>query len=165
MKEIGVKELTAANFWPNGTYAELIDPVTIKIGSEPIEFFRDMGQLDLGLSHTASFSVCRVIKRPFIIDITEMHTSCGEGLLPLDGDVLLHAGPASAPGEVPLDGFEIFKVPKGTFVSLRPGVWHHAPFAYHAEKVNVLIVLPERAYANDCSTYKIPAESQIKINV
>jgi ureidoglycolate lyase len=104
-------------------------------------------------------------KRPFIIDVTEMHTSCGEGLLPLDGDVLLHAGPASAPGEVPLDGFEIFKVPKGTFVSLRPGVWHHAPFAYHAEKVNVLIVLPERADANDCSTYQVPAESQIKINV
>lgn len=58
---------------------------------------------------------------------------------------------------------EFFRVPKGTIVSLRPGIWHHAPFAYNSEHVNVIIVLPERTYANDCTVYEIPEERRIEI--
>ena len=52
---------------------------------------------------------------------------------------------------------------QGTIVSLRPGIWHHAPFAYNSEYVNVMIVLPERTYANDCTVYEIPEERRIEI--
>ena len=45
---------------------------------------------------------------------------------------------------------QVFRVPMGTMVVLRPGVWHHAPFTVDDDPANVLIVLPERTYANDC---------------
>jgi len=134
----------------------MINPQAEKLGAEPIEFYRDMVGLDLGSRTIASFSTCRVCKRPPVVDITEFHNGTGEGVLPLDADVLIHVAPATPVGEVPLDRVEIFRVPKGTFVALHPGVWHHAPFAYNADVANVLIVLPERTYAIDCHVTEIP---------
>lgn len=163
MIEKKIKELTLESFSPYGAYSNMINPNTNKIGEEPIEFYRDMTLLNLGNSGQPSFSVCRVVKRPFVVDITEYHAFTGEGILPLDGDVLIHVGPACPEGELPVEDFEIFRVPKGTFVALRPGVWHHAPFAYKTDVVNTLIVLPERTYANDCKVFEIPKEKQIKI--
>ena len=40
-------------------------------------------------------------------------------------------------------------------VSLRPGVWHHAPFAHGQDCVSVLIALAERTYATDCEVCEI----------
>jgi hypothetical protein len=57
----------------------------------------------------------------------------------------------------------VFFVKKGTMVAIRPGVWHCAPFAYKADHVNVLIVLPERTYANDCTIEIIPIEKRISV--
>jgi len=166
MIEKQVRELTMEGFAPYGTYSKMINPNSEKIGSEPVEFFRDMCRLNLGGAGIASFSVCRVLKRQFVVDIAEYHSFTGEGILPLDGDTLIHVGAATPEnGEVPSEKFEIFRVPAGTFVSLNPGVWHHAPFAYGCDKVNVLIVLPERTYANDCEVYNITEEKQIKIKV
>jgi len=155
-----IKELSLENFKNYGAFGNLINPDAPKLGEEPIEFYRDMVLLDLGDATRASFSTCRVLKRPGVVDTTEYHTACGEGILPLDGDVLIHVAPATASGDVPVDSIEIFRVPKGTFVSLRPGVWHHAPFACDTECANVLIVLPERTYANDCFVYEIPESEQ-----
>jgi ureidoglycolate lyase len=157
-----VKKLSVESFFPYGTFAGMINPTTIKMGKKPIEFYRDMLQLDLGGKSIASFSVCRVSKRPSVVDVSEYHTSCGEGVLPLNSDVVIHVGPAMPNGEVPLDKIVMFHVPKGTMVVLRPGVWHHAPFAYRSKLANVLIVLPERIYANDCNVYQIPATKQVK---
>jgi ureidoglycolate lyase len=163
MRKAPIKELTLETFCPYGSFANMINPQTAQIGAKPIEFFRDMVLVDLSPRTTASLSVCRVEERPLIIDVTEYHSHCSEGLLPLDGDVLIHVGPATPKGEVSLDGIEIFRVHRGTLVSLRPGVWHHAPFAHQSAYVNVLIMLPERAYANDCTVYAIPEEQQIEI--
>jgi ureidoglycolate lyase len=98
-----------------------------------------------------------------VVDVTEYHTATGEGILPLDADALIHVAPATAPGDVPADRVEIFRVPKGTFVSLRPGVWHHAPFAHGSDVANVLIVLPERTYANDCIVQELAEEQQVEV--
>jgi ureidoglycolate lyase len=141
----------------------MVNPDAICIGEEPVEFYRDMVQVDLAGAGSVSLSTCRVLKRPPVVDVTEYHTACGEGILPLDGDVLIHVGPATPNGEVPLDRIEVFRVPQGTAVSLRPGVWHHAPFAVNTEVANVLIVLPERTYANDCEVCEIPEDEQITI--
>lgn len=163
--KVRVKELTLEGFAPYGTFANLINPKTTKIGAEPIEFYRDMVPQDLGGTSIASFSVCRVLKRPFVINVTEYHSFCAEVTLPLDGDVLVHVGPATPPDEVPLDDFEVFRVPAGTMVCIRPGVWHHAIYAIDTDCVNALIVLPERAYANDCIVYDIPEDEQIEIEL
>ncbi|MHC4239684.1 MAG: ureidoglycolate lyase [Planctomycetota bacterium] len=155
MRKEKIKELSQKTFAKYGSYANMINPDTEKLGAEPIEFYRDMVRLDLGGRTIGSFSVCRVCKRPPIVDVTEFHNYTGEGILPLDADACIHVAPATPTGTVPLDRIEIFRVPKGTFVSLHPGVWHHAPFAHNAGVANVLIVLPERTYAQDCHVTEI----------
>jgi ureidoglycolate lyase len=159
MGQVTVRELGVQAFLPFGFYANLIDPAAESIGAAPVEFFRDMVQQDLGGASIASFSVCRVEPRPPVIDVTEFHTRTAEGILPLDNDVLIHVGPATPDATPPLDRLQVFRVARGTMVVLRPGVWHHAPFAVGADPANVLIVLPERTYANDCIVVPL-AESQ-----
>ncbi|HUW20271.1 MAG TPA: ureidoglycolate lyase [Sedimentisphaerales bacterium] len=163
MRKEKVKELSQKSFARYGVYANMINPRAEKLGAEPIEFFRDMAQLDLGGRTLASFSTCRVCKRPPVVDVTEFHNYTGEGILPLDADALIHVAPATPTGEVPLKKIEIFRVPKGTFVSLHPGVWHHAPFADNTDVANVLIVLPERTYAQDCHVTEIAEKDRVEI--
>ena len=166
MRTVKVEKLSVEAFLPFGLYANLIDPNTDKIGAPPIEFFRDMLLQDLGGASLASFSTCRVEKRDPVIDVTEYHSSCGEGMLPLDGDILIHVGPASpSDGTVPLDKVKVFKVPKGTMVVVRPGVWHHAPFVVNGDVANVLIVLPERTYANDCTVIELREADRITVEM
>jgi ureidoglycolate lyase len=163
MHKIQVKELSLEGFAPYGHYAAMVDPKAEKIGEEPVEFFRDMVPLDLGSSTTASFSVCRVSRRPAVIDVSEFHNGTGEGILPLDAEVLIHVAAATPAAEVPADRIEVFRVPRGTFVALKRGVWHHAPFALGAKAANVLIVLPERTYAVDCTVRKLKADDRVEI--
>jgi ureidoglycolate lyase len=160
-----VKKLTTENFSIYGTYADMLNPKGTKFGTEPIEFFRDMIQLSLGQSISASFSLCRLQKRDFVIEASEYHNSCGEMIIPLDGDILMHVGAATSTAEVPVADIEIFRIPKGTIVCIRPGVWHQAAFAYKCNSVNILVALPERAYMSDCHLINIPQEKQIVINV
>jgi len=162
MRKIKAKDLSLEGFRNYGVYADLLKPALYGFGAPPIQFFRDMLQLSLGVP-AASFSVNVVAPRPFVITKTEYHSACGEGLLPLDGDILIHAGPATRMGITPLDQFEVFRVPKGTLVCLKPGVWHHAPFALADQPAHILVVLPERTYANDCTVVELKADEQIEI--
>ncbi len=161
MKKVVARKLSLDDFNVYGSFARLIDPRAPKIGEEPIEFYRDMLQLDLGGKAIASFSICRVAKRPPVVDVTEFHDGCGEGVLPLDGEILLHVGIATPGGKPPLGQIEVFRVPRGTMVALRPGVWHHAPFAAGPRKVNVLIVLPERTYSLDCRVVELAKAQRV----
>ena len=164
MLTVQVKELQVEAFLPFGFYANMIDPDTEKIGEPPVEFFRDMLQLELGHGGRVSFSTCRVEPRELIIDASEYHSTAGEGILPLDNDVLMHVGPATpADGQVPLDKIEVFRVPQGTMIVLRPGVWPHGPFTTNGKPANMLIALPERLYANDCHAFELEESDQIKV--
>ncbi|MGA2379002.1 MAG: ureidoglycolate lyase [Spirochaetia bacterium] len=163
MREITWKKLSVEGFAKFGTYANMINPVWPKLGAEPIEFFRDMVQSQLGSVPVASFGVCRVVKRPFVMDVSEYHDTCSEIVLPQDGDVLMLVAPAVPEKEFPFDQAEVFLVPRGTICCLRPGVWHHAPFAFGAGVVNCLVALPERTYMNDCKVYTFPADKHMKI--
>ena len=165
MRTIKAEPLSAEAFLPFGFYANLINPTAAKLGAAPIEFFRDMVQQDLGGASIVSFSTCRVEQRPLVIDACEYHSALAEGLLPLDHDVLVHVAPASADGQVPLDAMRVFAVPRGTMVVLRPGVWHHAAFTVNSTEANLLIALPQRAYANDCIGVELGAADQIRIEV
>ncbi len=166
MREVKARELTVEGFLPYGRYANLVDPCSEKLGSEPVEFFRDMVQQDHCAGMPVSFSTCRVGKREMVIDVTEYHTGTAEGILPLDNDVLIHVAPATPRnGVVPIDRIEVFRVPKGTMVVLRPGIWHHAPFTLSDLPANVLIVLPERTYANDCEVLELKQQDRIRIRI
>lgn len=158
-KEVKVKELTVEAFKPYGSYANMVKPTGPKMGG----FHPDMAVMTLGQANEAAFSVTQVLKKENIIDAMECHNRTGEGILPLDGDVLVHVAPASRTDKVPMDRVEVFRVPKGTLLILRPGVWHCAPFAEKADVVNVLVVLPERTYANDIYFYMVPKDDQIRI--
>lgn len=159
---IKVEELGVEAFLPFGFYADMTSPKSEKLGANPIEFYRDMLQQDLGGAAIASFSICRVEKRPLVIDTTEYHSFSGEGTLPLDNDVLIHVAPASN-GVFNPEKLRVFRVPRGTMVVLRPGVWHHAPFTENDDPANVLIVLPERAYANDCEVLELSEPERRRI--
>ena len=125
-----------------------------------------MVQQNLGGATIASFSTCRVEKRDMVIDVTEGHSAASEAILPLDNDILIHVGPASpSGGEVPVDKIRVFRVPKGTLVVLRPGVWHHGPFTVNDKPANILIVLPERSYANDCTVVDIAEQDRIVVEM
>jgi len=158
-----VKELSWDNFNQYGSFANMVNPDAYKIGGEPTEFFRDIVLLNLGQSGPVGLSTCRVLKRPLVITAIEYHDHTGEGMLPLDGDVILYFAPASPKAAMPLDEFEAFRVPMGTAVTIKPGVWHCGPFADGKDCVNVLIILPERTYANDCVSFDLTEEQQITI--
>jgi ureidoglycolate hydrolase len=163
MYKVKINELTMESFQKFGSFARMLDPEAVKIGAAPVEFFRDMVGLSLGRDTAASFSTCRVSKAPLKVSALEFHTFCQEGILPLDGEIVIALAPATAGGDLPWDRVEAFRVPRGTMLALRPGVWHGGPFADQADSVNVLIVLPERVYANDCQVVPIPANEQSEI--
>jgi len=163
MREIAWKELTIEGFRSFGTYSCMVNPSGPHLGAPPVKFYGDMVQSILGPVPVASFGVCRVTRRPFVLDVSEFHDTCCETVCPLDGDVLLHVAPAGPASEFPVEAAEVFLVPRGTMACLRPGVWHHAPFAFGSEVVNVLIVLPERTYKNDCTVYEIPSDRRVRI--
>lgn len=164
MRKVKVEKLSLEAFAPYGRFADMVKPKGEKLGKSPIEFYRDMVQLDLGGSARPSFSVCRVKPRPPVVDVTEYHGFTGEGIMPLDGDCLIHVAPATPEGEVPHGKIRIFRVPSGTMVVLKPGVWHHAPFAVGNKTINVLIVLPERTYANDCYVFDLDESGRVKFS-
>jgi ureidoglycolate lyase len=168
MRELRYRRLDPAAFAGYGSYAAVLDPeadgrTPPRLGAPPIEFFRDLLQAGIGSDTTVSFGVCRVTRRPPVIDVSEYHDRSCEALLPLDGDVLVHVAPAVPGGRFPAAQAEVFLVPKGTMVVLRPGVWHHGPFALSAERVSCLVALPERLYARDCREVEVPPEERIRI--
>ena len=160
---VKVKELSLEEFRKYGAYADMLNPDGIKIGESPIEFYRDALPFSLGQMTAPSLSVCRVGSRPYVIDMSEYHSATSEINLPLDGDMLMHVAPASAENKIDPAQVEVFRIPKGTAVMIYPGVWHHAAFTVDTEAVLVLVVLPQRTYANDSFVYSIPKEDQIQI--
>lgn len=165
MHKIKAKVLSLDDFSKYGTYAKMVDPDNISVGPAIHEFFCDQLVYNTSSSSPIALSTSRVLKRPVIVDTTEIHKECGEVLLPLDGDVYIHVGPRSDVDAPPYEKFEIFRVEQGWAICLRPGTWHFAAFPCEKEAVSVLVLLPERTYANDCIVKQIPAEQQIILDI
>ena len=167
-RRIQVEPLTVDTFHPFGAFSNLGSPplTADRIGDPPIEFFRDMLPLSLGHATTASFSTCRVAPRPFIVDVLEYHTHTGETMMSLDQDMIVQVAPATPVSQPPpLNRLRAFAVPRGMMVMLRPGVWHHAPFATAKETLHVLVALPERTYANDCIVVTLDENDHVAIDM
>jgi ureidoglycolate lyase len=154
-KPLIVKQLTVDNFKEYGTFGPLTPPTARPlVQGDVIGFWPDCGGvLSLGPNgnNELAIGICQVTWRELKIDVSEFHSSTGEGNMPLDGDIYIHVAPPTAGADVPLDELEVFLVPQGTAVVIKPGVWHHAPFATEkGATVNTVILLPQRTYANDC---------------
>ena len=161
-----VKELTVENFREYGTFADMLHPEQYKPEGASIKFYRELVGLNLGYENNIWFSTLKVKKRPLIVDATEYHARCSEGVFPIDGDILIHVGPGVKAGaEIPVEKMEIFRIPRGTMVNIRPGVWHYEPFAVEQDVVNALIILPERTYGNDLFYFELPDEKRIAIEL
>ena len=164
MKKIQAQPLTPEAFRNYGTYQNMLD------FSDRVEawedgrkgFFADLLQINLGKDNAPSFSINRVGKEEGnVINFTEFHRYTAEGILALDGDCIFHVGKAQgAPGP---DKLKAFILPRGTLVTINPGVLHGTHIAHKEDWVNVLIILPERTYGNDCEV--IPFSDDQKIEV
>jgi ureidoglycolate lyase len=165
MTTVTVRELELAAFEPYGTFTQMVDnPRILAALPRPVVFRPDMIQLPLADSSTASFSICRVEPRELVITGGEYHDHASEGILPLDTDILIHVAPPTHPRVgIPVDQFEVFRVPMGTMVVLRPGTWHGAPYVSGNKPANVLVVLPVRTYAVDSTSLRLEPEQQIGI--
>lgn len=160
--KLNIENLTKENFSDYGFFTDLIKPESNCFGDAPVEFYPDIIQMYFPTS-VASMSSVVVYPRAFIVDGTEYHGSTCEATLPIDGDILIHVAVPSK-GEIPYGKIRIFRVPKGTMVILKPGVWHGAPFTTGNTPRSALVILSERAYANDCVFLEIPEERRPEIN-
>lgn len=158
MRTIKAKPITVEDFAPYGSFTSILEPSGSSIGN----FYNDKVLLSVSGDMPIAFSPL-VVDKPekMIITEAEYHNTTGEGVLPLDDDVVLHVAPASK-GPVP-ELTEAFIVPKGTIVQLKTGVWHLAALPINKEQAHVLIVLPERIYMNDCIVVQYAEEDQIEI--
>lgn len=163
MRTVEHRELSLEAFSPYGVYADMVRPRGPSFAGPGFTFYRDMARLHLGLETLASFSVCVVGRREPIVDTLEHHNGCGELMMPLDGDVLVQVAQATNGTEPPLDQLEVFRVPAGTLVVLHAGVWHHAPYVHHSDRVNILVALPERTYAKDAVVVGIDPSQRVLV--
>ncbi len=151
MKQIVAKPLTPEGFARYGAYQDLLDTADLAKKSilPPFGFFPDVMTLEFGGAPTVS--VCHVRKTDRnIVSFMEAHARTCEGLLPLDGDVIIYVGPAFGPPERWDSGkLEAFIVPKGTFVKLNPLVIHGTQYAIDTDEVHLLCMLPARTFNND----------------
>lgn len=162
MKEISPKELSKETFSKYGSYYNMQSPKGICLGDSSCKFFHDRVSMYLS-SEIVGFSVMQTEKKDGIIDELEYHDHTCEALLPMDGDVYMQVAPASGKDAVPYSQLEVFRIPKGTLVTLRPGVWHAGAFCRDKNSVNILVVLPERCYGTDCTIVKLPEDQKVKI--
>lgn len=163
MRKVKPQELTLAAFAKYGRFAAMTNPDGPSVGPAIHEFFRDQIVFSYASAFPVGLSVSHVKNRPMLVDVTEIHRDTGEVMLPLTGDVYCHVGLPSGYDDADYDSFESFRIPKGTAVVIDNGVWHHACFPCGEGDVDVLVLLPERTYANDCIVRSIPADKQFMI--
>lgn len=161
MAKLKVKRLTLEGFLPYGTFASLTPPAAKPlVHNDPIKFWPDCGGvLNAGMTsvNNLAFGICQVGWRELSIDVVEFHNLASEVILPIDGDICLHlVAPTTSDYAPNADDFEVFFVPKGTIIILKPGVWHHAPYVTYPEAiVNTMITLPQRTYKIDCEVCSV----------
>ncbi len=157
------EELTRESFRKLGDFENLLEFANIYSGKRVDEgFFPDALQFD-NAGKAMSVSITKVCGKPDAIKNVEYHSHYYEGILPLDGDVYIFAAPAF--WYLKLDETRLFRVPKGTLVKLKPGVVHGSPISVDGKPVNVMIMLPERTYSNDCEFIELEKEKYMYLDI
>ena len=162
MLTIKAVPITHENFRPYGSFAPMLAPSGDCFPGDAT-FYPDQVELNVAKGLPVTFSPLTV-KKPerMIVTQAEYHNYTGEGVFVIDDDAILHVAPPSNRVIVP-EKTEAFIVPKGTMVKLNTGVWHLAALPVHNDVLHVMIVLPERTYANDCIVCDYPEDRQVEI--
>ncbi len=160
MHKIKAKKITTENFSKFGSFTDILNPSGNHLG----DFYNDQVNFPVSGNMPITFSplICRKPEK-MIVSTVEYHNYTGEGILPLDDDMILHVAP---PTKEPVPELtEAFIVPKGTMIKINAGVWHYSAMPVHEAVFHVLIVLPERTYVNDCEVIEYKVEDQIEIEL
>ncbi len=160
MQTIKAKKLSEEAFGTFGEYTDFLNPSGFGIGG----FFPDRVTLPVSGTMPVGFSPL-VIEKPaaFVVKAAEYHNLTREGLIALDADIVIHVAPASNKPVPELT--EAFLIPRGTFVTLKTGVWHMCPFPVDAQTAHVVIALPERTYVNDCVVVEYAEDDFVNIEL
>jgi ureidoglycolate lyase len=154
MEVIKAKPITAEGFAKYGEYLNLLDnnAVATKSVLPPFGFFPDLIKLDFGGQTLPTISVCQVKKtEKNIVAFMEAHRYTCEGLVALDGDIIIFVGPPpfGNPPQFTVKALEAFIVPKGGFVKLNPLIVHGTQYPVSADEVHIICMLPGRTFSND----------------
>ena len=162
MRKIKAVPITAENFRPYGSFASMLNPEGNCCPGDAT-CYPDQVELNVQGGKPVTFSPLTV-KKPerMIVSQAEYHNYTGEGVFVIDDDAVIHVAPPSNRVIVP-EKTEAFIVPRGTLVKLNTGVWHLAALPVHNDLLHVMIILPERVYANDCVVCDYPEDRQVEI--
>ena len=162
MRRIKAVPITTENFRPYGSFASMLEPAGNCFPGDAT-FYPDQVELNVQGGKPVTFSPLTV-KKPerMIVSQAEYHNFTGEGVFVIDDDAVIHVAPPSNRVIVP-EKTEAFIVPRGTLVKLNTGVWHLAALPVHNDLLHVMIILPERVYANDCVVCDYPEDRQVEI--
>lgn len=164
MRTIQAKPITRENFKHYGEVLDMLHPDCWGFGAgTDSAFFPDALSLPLGSQNPPSICICQVKKRKAVITDYEYHDYTCEGLLPIDGDIIIYAGWGF--GEILPDMLEAFVVPAGTFVKIKPGVLHGTQFVVDREQATILCELPGRTFATDFHGGSFEPEDYIQVEL
>lgn len=158
MYKIKVQNMHVMDFSDLGTYCDMLNPHGFHMGSlYPDEvIFPVSGQMPM------AFSVYMAQYADEMLVPGAEYCSCSPfALMPLDGDIVCCAAPASTAPHPEL--MRAFKVPRGTLLSLNAGVWRQSPFAVSPQEVHCLVGVPQRTYANDVTHVEFAVGDWVKI--
>lgn len=124
---VKLEKISIGNFKEYGAYfsEQGIDPT---FSGSYFDWWNEVGLADIG--GRISFGVVKPKSNPELSErVFEQHRKTPEVLVPIDNDVIILVGKREAFENNPIreEDFGAFIVPRGTVVSLNPGVWHHAP--------------------------------------
>ena len=166
MREITPKPLCHEAFRRYGDFQDLlhVKEVEESRSANPAStncFAPDLLTLNLDGRTPAPVSVASVTECDPVVNFLEYHQYTSEGILPLDGDIVIYVAPSGRSFDS--TKLEAFRVPKGTFVTLKPGTVHGRQFTDGCKEANVLIVLPTRTYGNDFQATLLEGDDCVKI--
>lgn len=161
MKQIKAEKLTREAFAPFGEYYDILNPEGYAFTGKINAFYPD--RMSESYVSRAAFSPMTV-KKPdkMIVENIEYHTTTPEIIIAFNDDMIVHVAPASK-GIPVTDLTKAFIVPKGTLIKLKTAIWHACPMPVKEDVLNVMIVLPEAVYANDCKVVRLEASDQFEI--
>ncbi|MDR2739204.1 MAG: DUF4867 family protein [Treponema sp.] len=163
MRSIKAVPITVEKFRPYGNFFDMLNPSGNCFADKASAFYPDPVTLPVSGIYPIAFSSLTVKKQDrIIITRSEYHDHTGEGIFCIDDDAVIHVAPPSKREIVPRKT-EAFIVPKGTVVKLNTGVWHLSPLPVHNDTLHIMIVMPERVYANDCVVCDFPESEYIEV--
>ncbi len=160
MRQVKATKISAANFAPYGTVCQMTEPEGYALQGEIHRFYPD--RISGTCMGSLGFSPIAVKKDDRVVKMAEYHTTTWEGIVALDGDMIIHVAPASGGTPVP-ELAEAFIVPKGSMVKLNAAIWHLCPLPVNQEVLHAMIILPECTYANDCTVVEFEEKDWFQI--